>query len=63
MKEVFLGGTCNGQEEYIKALEHARQKNIELGYLTEAQLWNRERYEEQTRTLIVTGKQIGRAHV
>ena len=40
-----------GEEEYIKAVEHARQKNIELGYLTEAQQWNREKYEEQTRKL------------
>ena len=34
-----------------KAIEHARQQNIEMGYLTEVQQWNREKYEEQARKL------------
>ena len=53
-KRYVLGAEIDvseGEEEYIKAIEHARQKNIEMGYLTEVQQWNREQYEQQTRKI------------
>lgn len=53
-KRYVLGAEIDvskGEDEYIKAIEHARQQNIEMGYLTEVQQWNREKYEEQARKL------------
>ena len=41
----------NGENDYIKAIEYARQKNIEMGYLTDAQEWSREQYEQKTRII------------
>lgn len=43
----------NGEENYYKALMQARKKNTRLGYGNNKINWNRRRYENQRRTLIV----------
>lgn len=50
----------NGEEEYYKILENAREKNERLGYQTNKIDWSRKKYEEERRT-ILQEKRIQRA--
>lgn len=52
----YVDGTkidiTNGEEEYYKALESARQKNKALGYGDDSINWERKKYEQERRNLI-----------